>query len=449
MMKRALACALAVAFLAGTASALSVGPGMYIYSSLPVTSGGLYTGVSLYQTTINSHWDNTTKAVNFQTLTCSVRASSSYGDLRRVEVWNPRASGGTGELAVTGPFTTYYGAPSNTEHQPYDVVLVDPTHTANNLSFSTAAGNLLVQRCSGTDGYNGKGGTEKLYGAYRTPTNWGGTTTNNVGMLLNSSTHGLAYRFDTNVNGTCDNTTSEFKDNAVTNGTSDGEFALDGSFYDSAPGGSGSFTGFIYRNTISAGTIQASTTLASVGGAGNPMGGIQSSSSSLGLATGGTVNRPIIYASCADNSGGTTRTYTTAIFALVDGDADGKALWSDSNDKVVEIWRSGDAKLGFGLTEAAVYDIEYVKDDNGAQYIVFCGGTASSLNFYNLYALQLADNGLAATGLKTIGANLVGRYFEIDQNPSTPSSVPEPTTLALLGTSALGALGWLRRRRLK
>jgi hypothetical protein len=68
---------------------------------------------------------------------------------------------------------------------------------------------------------------------------------------------------------------------------------------------------------------------------------------------------------------------------------------------------------------------------------------------------EAPDNGLAIASAKkaipavnptTLGPNYY-KGFELDMNPV--AAIPEPATLLLFGTGALGALGWLRRRRMK
>jgi hypothetical protein len=93
-------------------------------------------------------------------------------------------------------------------------------------------------------------------------------------------------------------------------------------------------------------------------------------------------------------------------------------------------------------------DIEFVAGPAGHNFLLFkqSYGTGACV-------LELADNGLAAvkdgviiaSGMRSDSYFLAG--FEVDANPM--AAIPEPATMMLLGTGALGALGWLRRRRMR
>ncbi len=455
-MKKTLVCALVLALVAGTASALSVGPGGYIYSSVGYKSGSYWAGSYLYRTTVNGNWDNTTKAVNFDTIapaTMLARQTPSPttpSGLDKVEVWDPRAQGGQGDLALVAPVLPRSGSLGTGQYCPWDVAKIDADTPANNTSFSVAAGNVLM--VGSKNGSNSIGETSMGRQAVRTPANWSGKTTNDVGIVFFSgNTKQASYRYDANKNGTADNISSEFTQSYLVMPTlpgtanqtveSDMEMGKDGALYLCTSYGSpGAGTvEAILRYTMSADCLTA-TRFMTAGGSGNPIGRPYNGYAS-GIAVGGTANQAIVYAVCQDN---VNSTYTTSIFALVDGNNDGAVDYTNSADKVVKIWKSGD----LSLTQSAIYDIEYYKDDNNTQWLLFSGGNADSRGMYSLYAMQLGDNGLSASGARLVGANLAGQYFELDANPGMSASVPEPASMLLLGTGALAVAGYVRRRRM-
>jgi hypothetical protein len=158
---------------------------------------------------------------------------------------------------------------------------------------------------------------------------------------------------------------------------------------------------------------------------------------------------------------------TPGIYALQDRTGDNIITWGTA-DIITKVWQNGQNgitisdKLQDGngtaiASQMAGEDIEFVMNpDNHVRTLIwntFAG---------EMWALNLADNCLAGDPLgtgkrlfvvhqsptvSTIGPS--GQYsgFEIDMNPS--AAIPEPGTLLLLGTGALGALGWMRRRRMK
>jgi hypothetical protein len=432
-MKRALACAMIVGLFASTASALSAGPGAIIYSSIGTSASSRWTGVQLYRTTVDTAWAATQVGYNFDCITFVARAGTLYGGTpNRVEVWDPRITGGQGDLALVATVTTYNS--TSDEHNPYDVVRVDADTPANNKTWTTGlTGNILMLRCGGPWA-GGSGTTEVATTALRTSANWGGKTTNGIGIALNGGS--LSYRYDANGNGWCDNNVTaplEYVMTTTAYGSypSDQEFGIDGAVYVGYSSSSGG-TGGIQRYT-NTGSAFTATTFATVGGAGNPMGTTTDASSNLGVAVGGTSNRAIVYAAANDDCG------AMSIFALVDGNGDGQALWSDSNDKVIRLWKSGQ----LGVSQGTVWDLEYLKDGNNQQWLLFSGGSALN-GLYSLYAMQLGDNGLVAVNGMKIADGAAGRFFEVDADP-----VPEPATLLLVGTGAISLLGAIRRKRMR
>lgn len=446
-MKRAMACAMLLALSASTAWALDVGPGGYVYSSLG--NGSPMASASLYRLTFDGNWDNTSKAVNFDTITFARTCSSSNGP-SRVEVWDPRDAGGRGDLALLAPVTTNAGT-TTADRQPLDVARVDADCATSNLLWTRGAGgNLLVQA---DYEYGGTHGTGRATMAVRTSENWGGKTTNGIGIAMHRWSR-YSYRFDGNNSGTADNvavTPAEYLTQAADPASPgsagyDLEFGADGCTYDAAHAGSGGLI-TVQRSAWVSGALTTATFFTS-GGTGNPVLKGGDSSSVSGLAVGGTAADPIVYLVGMN----TDATSAVTIFALVDGDHDGVCSVADTDDCVTQVWKSGT----LGLTVQANYgqDVEYYRDDNNVQWLLFAGGTGT---MKSLYALQLYDNGLLAVDGTLIAASILpassasssgGGYFEFDMNPAT-AIVPEPATLSLLGTSALGVLGYARRKRMR
>ncbi len=95
-------------------------------------------------------------------------------------------------------------------------------------------------------------------------------------------------------------------------------------------------------------------------------------------------------------------------------------------------------------------DYELVEAD-GVKFLIM-------LHDGNTFAVyELADNGFYAgkhttderVKLITISGAGGGTFFSFEYDAAGPAAIPEPATMLLLGTGTLGALGWLRRRRMR
>jgi len=128
-------------------------------------------------------------------------------------------------------------------------------------------------------------------------------------------------------------------------------------------------------------------------------------------------------------------------------DLSGSGAIDDNEADLFKIWYQG-ATLG---PNSARYELELVRDPASGDWTLLVLGCDDG----DLMALEVEDNGDFATGgfHTIIDGSLVATDYELyglefDPDPAAPE-IPEPGTLMLLGTGVLGALGWVRRRRMR
>jgi hypothetical protein len=440
-MKRIILAIGVILIAAASASAITSGPGGYIYwNKTDTTPGSPITKQLLYRAQFDTTYTQVGGTLNFDNVAV-INTYGSWGSAMRhhaLEVFDPRAGGGQGTLLVatvvnnTPPVGGYTGF---SWQQPWDVIQVNPTTKSHTL--------LVDGRLNPGDG---TWDSRQMMVAMTAPKNWvPGTTSNNISIVTVRGiwSGNACYLYDTNNNGQIDNSITEGKmysdgNSPMADTELGGDKALYASYY-TAAGGNTYMT--IDRTWVKASGGTTTKYLdASLTRLTGPFGG-QSNGMGLAVDTRPSAS-PIVYALTMDNNAGVSH---LAIFALQDGSGDNVVTVGNATDKIVEIWQQGQYGVSsYSDSQYGGEDLEIAVKYDGKRTLFF--------NDYqgNVYALDLADNGLALSGNgKTVltGAAGPGGYnmgFELDMN-----FIPEPGTMLLIGTGMVSLFGVVRRRRMK
>lgn len=410
-----------LALFATSASAISSGQGGYVYWSKYDSGASAY---SLYRMEILADWTVSATPAIFD---CVTHLGSGPGDFNiakrnNLEVLDPRDQGGTGSLLLV----------ANTNNTPADDGWGQPRDIVKEVP-STQAKSIL---CDGKVYYPGWT-TVDMGKVVAAPANWM-SPSNSISLAgVTTVAYNVHVLYDTDGSGAIEAVSSEGTKLDLFANPIDVEMGGDGHLYVFA----GNYNSDKRIERVSSAGV-SSTLFTIVKDSGDPSNPVKEAAE-YGRAGAciavGAGSDPIVYLMANDAAA------NTAIFALRDGSGDGVVDYANVLDTVEKVWASGD----FGLTVNSGYgqDVEFYRNpDTGKQFLLFNSYYTSQ----GMMVVELADNGLMAVAGAMIatGAGLPEGYgsgFELDMNPA--AAVPEPATLLLLGTGALGALGWMRRRR--
>ena len=433
-MKRIALAVSVVLLMVVQASAMDYGTGGYVYWNRSLDVSSYIAKQTLWKVELDCAFTKVGSVANFDNVAMNNTYISWTTQVRNnsLEVYDPRDQGGQGTLLQvsivnnTPPASGYTGPNYD---QPWDIIKVDP---------SKAPGSMQTNVC---DGRLGTGypnwSTQYLGRAMAAPNPWvPGTTPNSLSIatLPNIWSNYVNALYDTNASGQIDNNAGEGQlalyEYEVT--PIDAEMGRNQALYYST----GSSVRRMYLDGTGTGHSQVILSVGgTLGGKPNPVG---SRSDGMGIAVGPGANPTVYLMACENGTGLDT------VFGMRDLNGD------NAIDDVRAVWQRG--QLGITrLHDANINfygeDVEYYQNPTTGKQFLFANGYSG-----NLFVLELADNGLLAVdGKYILGGNQEGPSwgqsgFELDMNPGV---IPEPGTMLLLSSGALGVMGWMRRRRMK
>jgi len=155
---------------------------------------------------------------------------------------------------------------------------------------------------------------------------------------------------------------------------------------------------------------------------------------------------------------------TRVIAMLRDINGDGDAMDNEFGE-VIGVYDAGSANAGNWDNPATEADIEVVKNADGKLFLLVTQPVEGWHLGKRILVIELLDNGDYVGGNSGVTTILYTKHYKsgvVSGGGDWPSNydfgtsiefdafvIPEPATMLLLGTSALGVLGYLRRRRMR
>ena len=458
--------------------AMSGGPGGYVYWSTHVPGMPWYRSLVNYdlnRVTIDGNWDSVGPSYTYDNQPAAAAGTGYQFDYffgnSGVEILDPRDQGGTGKVFRPNVVNDSHGLGYANSNQPWDLVLGDPSNPG-------LADQLI---CDGKQASTTDWDTVGVLKSVVAPSSWttglpeGTLALVNAGVVLPGRDGGdgtganqvgkVSFLYDANGNGVIDDSASEGDLVGTGIRPSDVEAGANAVFvsghkeYLGNDRGGGTIDRY-YRNAD--GTYGKDVYFDYVGTDGSspytpldPNCPVAYSGMGAGIAVAPEETAPIVYMlahSQAEHADHATYRYM-AMFALRDGDGDNVVEYTNPLDTVLEIWSADNLADPTHLAvdaynQDSALDVElWINPQNGDRVLLF------NTNQGELFALELADNGVAVVDGKeilddmSVSGNTYRLGFELDLNEVTP--IPEPATMLLAGTGLLGALGWVRRRRMR